>query len=65
MYPFISGTLEVVARATSIGVKQIREACETGDLVSYWAGDAASKRIIRAADIDEWIQSLPTKRGAA
>jgi hypothetical protein len=60
-YSFISGTLEAASRATGIGVKQIRAACEAGDLPCYWAG---AKRIIRAADLDEWVQSLSTERPA-
>lgn len=57
--PFISGTLERAAKETGIGVKTIREACENGDLPCQWSG---AKRIIRAIDLDEWVQTLPTER---
>lgn len=59
--PYISGTLERAAKETGVGVKQIREACEKGDLPCVWAG---TKRIIRAADLDEWIQTLSVERPA-
>lgn len=58
-YDFISGSLEVAAKKTGVGVKQIREASDAGDLPVGWAGN---KRIYRAADLDEWVQTLPTER---
>jgi hypothetical protein len=61
-YPFISASLEASAKGTGVGVKQIREASDSGDLPVYWAGN---KRIYRAADLDEWIQTLPTERPRA
>jgi excisionase family DNA binding protein len=57
--PFISGTLERAAKETGIGVKTLRDACESGDIPCYWAGN---KRILRAADLDEWVQTLSTER---
>jgi hypothetical protein len=57
--PFISATLEAAAKATGIGVKQIRDASEAGDLPCRWAGN---KRIYRAIELDEWVQTLPTER---
>jgi hypothetical protein len=65
--PYISGTLERAAKETGIGVKLIRDACEKGDIPSYWPGvdgEPGHKRIIRAADLDEWVQTLSTERAS-
>jgi hypothetical protein len=45
--------------ATSIGETRIKEALGRGDLIGHYNG---SKLVIRAADLDDWIQSLPTER---
>jgi excisionase family DNA binding protein len=60
-YPFISAPLETAAKAAGIGPKALRAACESGDLPCYWTGN---KRLIRAADLDDWLQTLPTERPA-
>lgn len=55
----ISYTLLEASEATSVGKDRIREACESNDLPSYWAG---AKRVILATDLQDWIESLPTER---
>lgn len=65
IYSFISASLEDAAAASGIGVKQLRNACEVGDLPCYWAGEQASKRLIRAEDLDDFVKTLPTERGGA
>jgi excisionase family DNA binding protein len=55
----ISYTVPNAAKATGIGRGRIIRACDEGDLPCHWNG---TNRIIRAADLDEWIQSLPTER---
>lgn len=57
----VAYTLGEAAVATSISEDKIRAACERLDLASYFVG---VKRIIRAADLDEWIQTLPTERAS-
>lgn len=58
----ISYTVPNAAKATGIGQKRIITACDDGDLACHWNGP---NRVIRAADLDEWIQSLPTERRAS
>lgn len=55
----ISFTIPNATKATGIGRDRIIAACDSGDLACHWNG---SKRVIRAVDLDEWIQSLPTER---
>lgn len=45
--------------ATGIGETTIRKALNDGDLVAHYVG---SKPVIRAADLDEWVESLPTEK---
>lgn len=58
----ISYTVPNAAKATGIGQKRIIKACEDNDLPCHWNG---SNRVIRAADLDDWIASLPTERRAS
>jgi hypothetical protein len=48
--------------ATGIGETSIKAAITNGDLIAHYVG---VKLVIRAADLDEWIQSLPTERRSA
>ena len=57
----ISYTVEEAAEACSLGARRIRDACERGDLPSYWAG---VKRLILRQDLIDWIASLPTERAS-
>lgn len=57
----VSYTLEGASRATGIGVTNIKAAAANNELICHWVG---SKRIFRAADLDEWVQSLPTEKPA-
>lgn len=47
--------------ATGIGETTIKAAIASGDLIAHYVG---VKTVIRAADLDEWIQSLPTERAS-
>lgn len=60
-FPFISATLTTAAKSSAIGEKVLREACDSGELPCHWVGN---KRIIRAADLDEWVTTLPTERAS-
>lgn len=44
--------------ATGIGETRIKEAIARGDLVAHYNG---SSLVMRAVDLDAWIQSLPTE----
>lgn len=48
--------------ATGIGETTIKTAIRENELIAHYVGN---KLVIRAADLDDWIQSLPTERGAA
>ena len=48
--------------ASGIGESTIKAALKSGDLIGHYVG---VKLVIRAADLDEWIQSLPTERTPA
>lgn len=52
----ISFTVTGAVAATGIGENRIREAIHMGDLVAHYVG---KKAILRAADLDDWIKSLP------
>lgn len=47
--------------ASGIGETTIKRAIADGDLIAHYVG---TKTIIRAADLDEWIASLPTERAS-
>ncbi|MBM0128044.1 hypothetical protein [Pimelobacter simplex] len=57
--PAISYALDGASKATGIGSTNIKIAADRGDLICHWVGN---KRIFRAADLDAWVQSLPTER---
>lgn len=46
--------------ATGIGETTIKQAIAQGDLVAHYVG---RKAVLRAVDLDEWIQSLPSSGG--
>lgn len=62
-FPFVAADLERAAEASGVSKTTIREALADGALVAHYVGGRASKPVIRAADLDEWIESLPTERG--
>lgn len=45
--------------ATGIGETTIKQAVARDELVAHYVGN---KLVFRAADLDDWIQSLPTER---
>lgn len=54
----VSYSLPGAAEATGIGRTSIDAAIARGDLVVHYIG---TKPIVRAADLDDWVQSLPTE----
>lgn len=55
----VSFDLPAAAVATGISESRIKEAQKAGELVAHYNG---ARPIYRAADLDEWVQSLPTER---
>lgn len=54
-------TLAEAAEAAGVSDRLLRNARDRGDLTVHYAG---SKPLIRRDDLDAWIESLPTERGA-
>lgn len=57
--------LRDAAAASGFGITTIKEAVASGELVAHYGGKAATKPVIRAVDLDEWVASLPTTRRAS
>lgn len=55
----VSYSMAGAVRATGIGETSIKSAIARGDLVAHYVG---AKIVLRAADLDAWIVSLPTER---
>lgn len=54
----VSYQMDGAVKATGIGETTIKTAIANGDLVAHYVG---VKTVIRAVDLDAWIQSLPTE----
>lgn len=48
--------------ASGIGETTLKSAIAADELIAHYVGN---KLVIRAVDLDEWIQSLPTERRTA
>ena len=57
----IAFTVAAASKATCVGEDRIREAIKVGDLTPHYVG---VKAILRAADLDAWIETLPTEKPA-
>ena len=57
----VSYNMAGAVAASGIGETAIKAAIAADELVAHYNGN---KIIIRAADLDDWIQSLPTERVA-
>jgi len=62
-YPFVSCTLARAVEATGISESTIKRAIASGDLPAHYVGSRAGKPVVRAVDLDEWVQSLPRTSG--
>lgn len=58
----VSYSVVGAAEASGVSERTIRGAIKAGELTTHWLG---SKPLIRAVDLDEWVQSLPTERRAS
>lgn len=54
----VSYNMAGAVSATGIGETTINTAIRNNELIAHYVGN---KLVIRAADLDEWIQSLPTQ----
>lgn len=59
----VSFTIADAAIATGISERTIRDAIADGVLVAHGVGAKSSKPILRAVDLDEWLESLPVYAG--
>lgn len=55
-------TLEEAAMACGYGVSTIREAIRAGEIAPNYGGPKKSKPTIRVAELDRWLESLPTEK---
>lgn len=54
----VSYNMAGATAATGVGETTITAAIRNGELIAHYVG---VKLVLRAADLDEWIQSLPTE----
>jgi len=57
----VSYNMAGAVAASGVGETSIKRAIADGDLIAHYVG---VKTVIRAADLDEWIASLPTERAS-
>lgn len=58
----VSYNMAGAVAATGIGETTISSAIRSGDLIAHYVG---VKTVILAADLADWIESLPTERRSA
>lgn len=61
-YPFVSAEYSRAAEFAGCSVATIKDAVSKGDLVVHYVGPKNTKPVIRALDLDAWIESQPTER---
>lgn len=59
--PAISYNLPEAAHAVGVGETKIRDAIKAGNLTSHYVD---SRQVVTAADLIEWVESLPTERAS-
>jgi uncharacterized protein YvpB len=60
--PQISYTLANAAAAADVSLSTIKDAIDKGDLVVTYVGPKATKPVIRAVALDEWVAAQPNTR---
>lgn len=58
----VSYNMSGAVAASGVGETTIKKAIADGDLIAHYVG---VKTVILAADLAEWIESLPTERRSA
>lgn len=61
--PFIAAELDKAGAAVGCSADTLRRAIAVGDLTAHYLGDKASKPVVLAADLLEWIRTRPTESG--
>jgi excisionase family DNA binding protein len=61
VYSFISCTLRQAADRTGVSETTLQNAIADGFLKAHRAGDKGGRIVLRAKDLDDWVQSLPTE----
>lgn len=56
----VSYSIPGAVEASGVSESSIRAAIKDGELTAHYLG---TKPLIRAVDLDEWVQSLPTTKG--
>ncbi|HSV37505.1 MAG TPA: helix-turn-helix domain-containing protein [Nocardioidaceae bacterium] len=60
--PAVAFNMAGAIATSGIGETTIKTAIRENELIAHYVGN---KLVIRAADLDDWIQSLPTERAAS
>ena len=55
-------TLQEAADSTGLGISTISAALRAGELTASYGGPKKSKPVIRSAELDRWLESLPTEK---
>lgn len=58
----VSYNMAGAVAASGIGETNIKRAIARDELIAHYFGEKGGAIVIRAVDLDEWIQSLPTER---
>jgi len=61
----ISYPLPDAAYAIGLGMTSLRELIDSGELTVHYLGTKATKPVIRAIDLDAYVDAQPTERRAA
>lgn len=61
--PFLSASFDEAARACGCSETTLREAVAKGDLTPRYLGARATKPVLLATELAEWLESRPTEKG--
>jgi hypothetical protein len=61
--PFIAADLETAGKAVGCSADTLRREIANGNLTARYLGEKASKPVVLAADLLEWISSRPKESG--
>jgi Helix-turn-helix domain len=62
-YTWVSKALPDAAELVGVSLRTLQRAVDQGDLIVHYAGQRNTKPIVRAVDLDAWVESLPTEPG--
>lgn len=61
--PFIAADLDRAGDAVGCSADTLRREIAKGNLTAHYVGDSATKPVVLAADLFEWVASRPTDKG--